>query len=193
MSFIVLMAIVATGLVPATASAEKRNVTLAFTELAPQPVDGVKINGVTFSFVNGDATYNAFGPGSTVFIQDPSLEGSASGTLTLTFARPTSQLAFGVAVSSFETLARGATVALYNPGGRLRSVVDVATSPLVSFTEGRFSYSGGAIGSAVVTFNNTAAGIVGRFALDNLTFEQKGVPPRQGAGPSASRSTAWPA
>jgi hypothetical protein len=191
MSVIVVIAVVATGLVPAVASAEKQTVTLDFSELAPQPVDGVTINGVTFGFINGDATYNALGPHSAVFLQAPSLEGSASGTLTLTFARPTSQLAFGVAVSSHETLARGATVALYNPGGRLRSVIDVATGPLISFTEGRFSYAGGAIGSALITFNAAAAGIIGRFALDNLTFEQKGVPPRHG-GPSASRSTAWP-
>jgi hypothetical protein len=151
----------------------KQTVTLDFTELPSQPVNGVTINGLTFGFTGGDATYNAFGPGATVFVQDPSIEGSTSGTLTLAFARPTNVLEFGLALSAFGTLSPGATVTLYNPGGKVRQVVPLRTESLVSFTEARFAYSGGAIGSATVTFNATAAA---RFALDNLTFQQKGVP-----------------
>jgi hypothetical protein len=122
-------------------------------------------------------------------VQDPSLEGSTSGTLTLSFARPTNRLEFGLALSTFGTLNPGATVALYNPGGHLRRVVPVNTQSLVSFTEARFVYSGGAVGSAVITFSATAAG---RFALDNLTFEQKGIPRKLVFATSSARAASWP-
>jgi hypothetical protein len=185
---LVSTAVLGLALLPASASAAKRTVTLTFDELSFQPVDGVTINGLTFGFSGGDATYGAFGPGSIVNVQDPSLEGSAFGTLRLTFARPTNVLEFGLALNTFGSLTPGATVALYNPGGHLRRVIGVNTSELVSFTEGRFAYSGGAIGSAVITFNSSAAS---RFALDNLTFEQKGVPRRQASATSSASATAW--
>jgi len=184
----VAIALIAACLLPASAPAAKQTVTLDFTELPSQPVNGVTINGLTFGFTNGDATYNAFGPGSTVFVQDPSLEGSTAGTLTLSFARPTNRLEFGLALSTFGPLTPGATVALYNPSGHLRTVVPVNTESLGSFTEGRFAYSGGAVGSAVITFNSTFAG---RFALDNLTYEQKGVPRKQVFATSSGRAASW--
>jgi hypothetical protein len=185
----VVVAVIAACLLPASAPAAKQTVTLDFTELPSQPVNGVTTNGLTFGFTNGDAMYNAFGPGSIVFVQDPSLEGSTSGTLTLSFARPTNRVEFGLALSTFGTLSPGATVALYNPGGHLREVVPVTTESLVFFTEARFAYSGGAIGSAVITFDNTSAG---RFALDNLTFEQKGVPRKQVFATGWGRVASWP-
>jgi hypothetical protein len=186
---VTLAAVSAACLLPASAPAAKQTVTLSFTELPSQPVNGVTISDLTFGFTGGDATYNAFGPGSTVFVQDPSLEGSTSGTLTLSFARPTNRLSFGLALSTFGPLTPGATVALYNPGGHLRAVIPVNTQSLVSFTEGRFAYSGGAIGSAVITFNSTFAA---RFVVDNLTFEQKGVPHKQVVATSSARAASWP-
>lgn len=183
----ILLAVISAWLVPASAQAAKQTVTLAFNELPAQPVNGVSLNGLTFGFTNGDATYNAVGPGSTVFVQEPLLEGSAFGTLTLRFARPTNRLEFGLALSTFFTLTPGATVALYNPGGHLRGLVPITTQSLGSFTEARFVYSGGAIGSAVITFNSAA----GRFALDNLTFEQKGVPRKQAFASGAARTALW--
>jgi len=182
------VAVLGLTLLPASAPAAKQTVTLTFDELSFEPVNGVTINGLTFGFTGGDATYGAFGPGSIVNVQDPSLEGSSAGTLTLSFARPTNVLEFGLALSTSGSLRPGATVALYNPGGHLRSTIPLNTDPIVLFTEGRFAYAGGAIGSAVITFDPTA----GRFALDNLTFEQKGVPRRQTFATTSARATAWP-
>jgi len=182
------VAVLALALLPASAPAAKRTVTLTFDELSFVPVNGVTIDGLTFGFTGGDATYGAFGPGTIVNVQDPSLEGSSAGTLTLSFARPTNVLEFGLALSTFGSLTPGATVALYNPGGHLRTTIPLNTDSIVSYTEGRFAYAGGAIGSAVITFDPTA----GRFALDNLTFEQKGVPRRQTFATSSARATAWP-
>ena len=72
----------------APALAAKPVTTLSFDEVPFQPVDGLDVSGVTFGFQIGgvpstDAHYNAFGPGTTTFVQDPSLEGNAAGVLTL--------------------------------------------------------------------------------------------------------------
>jgi hypothetical protein len=176
---------------PGSALAVKQTVALRFDELSPRPANGVRINGVTFRYDVGgvpstDATYNAFGPGSTRYVQDPSLEGSTSGRLTLTFDRPTGSLAFGLALSAFGTVAPAATVQLFNPGGHSRGVTALTTTSASSFafTDGRFTYSGGAIGRAIITFNSTAAI---RFALDNLSFEQRGVPRGRAFATSGAR------
>jgi hypothetical protein len=151
--------------------------TLTMDELPLQPVDGLSFNGVTFGFQIGgapstDAHYHAFGPGTTTFVQDPSLEGNPNGTLTLSFDQPTTVLEFGIARSCFCTLTPGISVELFKPGAanRSRGVMTMTTSPVVSFSEAHFSYSGPAVKTAVITF--PSAGIALRFALDNLTFHQ---------------------
>jgi hypothetical protein len=176
-TLIVLGVVGALLLLPAgAANAAPPTTTLTFDELSFQPVNGLHFGGVAFAFEVGgapstDATYGAFGPGSTIFVQDPSLEGNSAGRLTLRFDHPTTVLQFGLALSTFGSLNPGARVELFNPGGHSRGTIPLNTQSLVSFTEGRFDYKGGAIGSAVITFDPTA----GRFALDNLTF--RALPP----------------
>jgi hypothetical protein len=161
----------------APAVAAKPVTTLTFDEVPFQPVNGLSVSGVTFGFQIGgipssDANYNAFGPGATTFVQDPSLEGNAAGVLTLTFDQPTTVLEFGLARSCICTLTPGVSVELFKPGaaGRSRQVISLTTSPLVSFSEAMFSYSGPAIQTAVISF--PSAGLALRFAFDNLTFHQ---------------------
>jgi len=146
-------------------------VTLDFTELPFQPVDGLNYMGVTFGFwvggsPSGDAYYNSGGPGSVVFVQDPSLEGNAAGILTLDFATPTSMLEFGVVLSNSDAVTQGFAVRLYDTS--LIGVYSVSTSPLVSYSEGQFTYSGPRrVTHAAIGFNDQVAS---RFALDNLTY-----------------------
>jgi len=90
-------------------------VTLRFDELPFQPVDGLSFSGVTFGFTvagvpSTDAHYNSFGPGIITYVQDPSLEGDATGTLSLDFDVPTPVLQFGVAISATGAFARGFSV-----------------------------------------------------------------------------------
>lgn len=177
-------------LTASVSSAAPPTTTLTFDELSFRPVDGLQFGGVTFGFqVAGspstDASYGAFGPGSITYVQDPSLEGNAAGTLTLRFDQPTTVLEFGLALSTFDALTPGARVELFNPGGHSRGTIPLNTQSLISFTEGRFSYRGGAIGTAVITFEATA----GRFALDNLTF--RASPPRSGTNRVALRASRW--
>jgi len=146
-------------------------ITLTFGELPFQPIDNLSYNGVTFDFkISGvdslDANYNSGGPGALTYIQDPSLEGSSSGVLRMDFAVPTPVLSFGVAESVTETLTPGFVVNLFDGSLAPIGTYPVTTLPLVTFTEGSFSYAGVPVGRAVVAFTPSA----GRFALDNLHF-----------------------
>jgi hypothetical protein len=161
---------IAVGLISAGNS--EAALTLDFSELSPRPVEGLSYMGVTFSFTVGgtpstDATYNSNGPGITTFVQDPSLEGDAIGILTLGFnPQPTDRLQFGVALDTSDPLKPGFTVEFFNRDLISLGTTPVDTSPLSSFSEGQFVYSGAPIGQAVIDFEDSA----GRFALDNLTF-----------------------
>lgn len=152
--------------------------TLTFDELPSQPVDGVSIGGVTFGFRIGgnpsdDAFYNGLGPGVTTYVQDPSLEGSADGTLTLQFDHPTTILRFGIARNCFCTLTPGVSVQLFSPGGHhSQGLISRPTASLGTFSEALFSYVGAAIQTAVITF--PSANDAFRFALDNLTYASIG-------------------
>jgi hypothetical protein len=147
--------------------------TITFDDLPPQPVDGIHQEGVTFDFKVGgvdstDAFYNAFGPGATVYVQDPSIIGNAAGVLTLDFDIPTPIVEFGVALSTFATVMPGATVELFDEDLDSLGVTPVDTMSLVSFTEGLFTHDGARVRRAVIDLNEAFAG---QFAFDNLIFD----------------------
>ncbi len=156
-----------------TGGVAQATTTLTFDELPFQSVDDLNVEGVTFDFkIDGidspDASYNFLGPGSINFVDDPSLEGNAAGTLTLDFDLFVSELQFGVALSTLDVeLIPGFTVELFDLGFNSLGVTPVDTNPLVSFSEGLFTYTGAPVKRAVVNFNETFAD---RFAFDNLTF-----------------------
>ena len=162
---------IAVGLI--TAGSSEAAITLNFSELPFQPVDGLHYMGVTFNFTVGgipstEAAYNSDGPGITTFVQDPSLEGDATGILTLGFEpQPTDQLEFGVALNTFASLTPGFTVELFDTNLVSLGTTQVNTSPLSSFvSEGQFAYNRAPISQAIIDFEDSAE----RFALDNLTF-----------------------
>jgi hypothetical protein len=164
-----------------SAGVSDASVTLDFTELPFQPVDGLSYMGVTFGFkvdVNPstDAIYNFYGPGTVVFVQDPSLEGNAAGVLKLDFAKPVDQLEFGVALDTLNASKLGFAVRLYDISYQVIGHYFESTSPLVTYSEGQFTYSGTPVSLAAIGFNDRVAS---RFALDNLTFNP--VVPAPGA------------
>jgi hypothetical protein len=156
--------------------AKKPLTTLTFDELDYQLVDGLNVNGVTFGFQSGDAWYHGPTPlGTLTYIQPPELEGSAMGTLTLTFDQPTTVVKFGVALGGYipipDPLPAGATVDLYRPGkGRIRQNITLQTSHNPDYSEGLFSYSGPAVKTVVITFDWQSGAT--RFMLDNLEFHK---------------------
>ena len=172
----VSMAVISAAFIALGTGGAAQAVTLTFNELPSQPVDNLSFQGVTFDFKVGgvdstDAARTrrpAGGPGSITFVQDPSLEGTASGVLTLDFATAISTLQFGVALGTVASLTPGFTVELFDPALMSLGITPVNTSSLVSATEGLFTYSGAPVTRAVIDFNETAAN---RFALDNLIYE----------------------
>jgi hypothetical protein len=165
---------IAAGMILATAPSAHA-VTLTFDELPNQPVDGLSFMGVTFGFTVGgvpstDAYYNAYGPGTTMYLDDPSLEGDVTGILTLDFIPlPIDQLQFGVALETTAALTPGFTVELFDPSLVSLGVTPVNTSPLVFWSEALFTYSGTPVARSVINFNEL--GEQNRFAVDNLTFQ----------------------
>jgi hypothetical protein len=152
--------------------------TLTFDELPTQPVDGLSYMGITFGFEVGgipstDATYNGIGPGTLTYLQDPTLEGTAAGILTLDFATSTNQLQFGVALNSYDVVTPGYTVTLYDPSDVLIGAYSKNTYPLVLWSEDQFTYSGTAVSRATIGFNNRVAN---RFSVDNLTVNSVPAP-----------------
>ena len=148
--------------------------TLTFDELPYQPVNGLTYDGVTFGYTVGgvastDAHYDASGPGTAQYVQDPSLEGGTAGVLTLDFARPVFTVNFGLAMDTFLDAANAATVSLYSPTSTLIGTVPISISAGdYFFSSGEFTYSSSSlIGRVSVSFNTTVAD---RFALDNLAF-----------------------
>lgn len=148
---------------------------ITFDERPTQPVDGLRVDGVRFGFRVGgerstDAVFNAFGPGDTKFISDPSLEGAAAGVLTLHFPDETEVLRFGLALSCFECVIKNAaTVRLFDDDGDRIRTVRLSTRPFVSFSEVRFGFAqDDDVARAVIHFNSRRAD---RFVLDNLIFE----------------------
>jgi hypothetical protein len=152
---------------------------ITFDELAPQPVNGLSFNGVTFFFNSGgvpstDATFGGFGPGSLLFVQDPSLEGDAFGTLWILFDSPTGTpyLIFGLARSIFlERLVPGALVDLFDTNFHFIKRKILGTYPYVSFAENAFNSpptTTRPIRLARIVFPH--ADLASRFALDNLVF-----------------------
>lgn len=164
-----------------SASAARPLTTLTFDELEQQPVDGLTFGGVTFGFEIGgasseDAFYNRLGPGTLTFVDDPSLEGNSSGTLTLTFEEPTTTLSFGVARLCVCTMTPGVSVELFRSGpdgATTTSTTTLTTESLVEFgfSEALFSYKGPKITKAVITFPEPET--APRFVVDNLTFWSK--------------------
>jgi len=167
----ILVGLMSTGVVNAA-------VTLTFDELPTQPVNGLNYNGVTFGFTVGgspsaDAVYNDIGPGLITYLQDSSLEGNAAGTLTLNFDMPTDQLAFGVALNTFNSAKPGYVVQLFNKSLVSLGIFSEDTNPLMIWSEGLFTYSGTPVSRAVIGFNHQVAN---RFAFDNLAFNPVPAP-----------------
>ena len=83
-----------------TGSGPTESTTITFDEVPiGTPVNGMVIGDVTFGFSSSDATVSG-GPGTQIFVQDPSIEGDISGTLTLDFANPSSRsISYGFALN----------------------------------------------------------------------------------------------
>lgn len=163
-------------LLPSIASGQ--TVTLTMDELGTQPADGLMHpTGVNFTFTIDDspsdaATYGGNGPGITMFVDDPSIEGPTSGVLTIDFPAPSSVVEFGIALLGGGSIVDAVNVELLSPLGDPVFSDGLDFETLTLFAEAQFSYSGVPVMTAVVDFTPVSAMLppLPRFAFDNLTF-----------------------
>lgn len=142
---------------------------LTSDEVPTQPLDGLSLNGVTFSYSGPDAQYNSpSGPGMETFVQCPCIEGSTAGLLTITFDKPSQVVGFGTAVLAASPVADAFWVEVIGPNGKSRGTFSVDTEPAPVFSAARFSYDGNSVKQLRITFNPTTS----RFAMDNVTYHQ---------------------
>ena len=149
---------------------ELQPLTVTFDELpSGTVVNGMVIEDVTFGF-SSDATIDG-GPGDTVYVQQPNIEGDIEGTLTLDFAVPVFGVSYGFVLSTYGSQPNATTMTFF----------DSSMSPIGSFSadaedmgylyiEGMNSgTSTTPIARAVITFFLPEPQSM-RFALDNLTY-----------------------
>lgn len=151
--------------------------TITMDELDEQSVNGVFLKGARFSYaidgsVSMDATINASGVGVLTYVQDPSLEGSTAGVLSIDFSQAVNSLSFGLALSSEFDLQDAASIRLWAANGVPMADQWVSTRPLILFSEARFEYLGQAVSRIEVSFVDHS----NRFVIDNLSFTASNVP-----------------
>lgn len=151
--------------------------TITMDELDEQSVNGLSLKGAHFSFaIDGsaslDARINASGVGALTYVQDPSLEGSTAGVLSIDFAQAVNTISFGVALSSEFELQDAALIRLVAADATPIADQWVSTLPLILFSEARYEYTGQAVSRIEVSFADHS----NRFVIDNLSFATSSVP-----------------
>jgi hypothetical protein len=152
------------------------DITITMGDLPNQPVNGlIHPTGVQFGFTvggvaNSDARYASGGPGSTTFVQDPSIEGTTAGVLSVIFPSPTPMIRFGVARLTGGTIANGAAVQLFSAANFSLGITNLPMTEMPTFAEAQFAYSGPAVKRMTVDFTVSPVSASPRFAFDNLVF-----------------------
>lgn len=148
--------------------------TLTMDDLTTRPLNGlIHPAGVTFGFTIGDvasndAIYRRSGPGQLSFVNDPSIEGSVAGVVSMTFQTPTPVLQFGLARNQITLpLVNGAVVSLFDSGNSSLGVFSLTLTRITSYVETKFTYAGAPVKRALISFPSPPST---RFALDNLVF-----------------------
>ncbi len=146
---------------------------ITFDELANQPIDGLTVNGVTFSFTisatpSTDAQFNANLPAATTYLDSNVALGPVTGVLSFVFSAPVSLFQFGLALNTFDAQQPAAFIELFDATLQSLGTQTLDTNALISFSEGQFFYAGTPVLRVDISFTGfTAADL---FALDNLEF-----------------------
>ncbi len=170
------------GLLGLTSASTRGEVVVTFDELATRPLDGVRLEGVTFGFTiggagSGDATFNTFiGPGGVApFLNPPNAEGDALGVVSFAFDRPAEGIQFGLSRPFGEPGTSGATVELFRGATSLGSSdVILDMPPGFPFPEALFTSSATGVTGGRISFPSPT--LSPRFVLDNFRFETTAVP-----------------
>jgi hypothetical protein len=161
-------------LAAALASCSSAGVILTMDEVPNQPINNLAVTkgGVTFTFTDtSGADYNAFGPGTITYVDDPSIVGLTSGeVIGVTMSQTFTALQFGFLLNAGSVGSQIATVSLFD-GATLVQTTTLDASLADPFPEALFTYSGGPVDNITIT-PDSATGSA--FAFDNLSVG--GVP-----------------
>jgi hypothetical protein len=152
-----------------------------FGELAMQNANGVSIDGAAFGYSGPEGTEAIYGYSlgiPTENLSDPVLYGATAGTLTVSFAGPTTIVSFDIVLGTAASVEDGYNVDLSDGGTDVFSQ-SYDVDPEVILAEDVFSYSGAPIDLLTLTFPNTVdsdSNQVASFAIDNLTFDPPATP-----------------
>lgn len=159
---------------------------ITFDELPETPLDGVTVSGVTFGFqgANGAFPVALFGTRrldhqETSLLSAPWAAGSASGTLTITFAQAVAAFSFDAAVTGIGPSAVGYSVSLFANGSSF-ATFDTPTTMggnggPGAVSEARFSYSDPSRPVTSLVINPNAAAF--NFIFDDLSYSVVPEPP----------------
>ena len=145
--------------------------------LSVSTVGGAALPGtLAFSFSSADAAVLG-GPGTITYVDDPSIEGDANGTLTIDFGVDVTRVAFGFAQNCAAPSTPSVTVTAMDSGG---GVVDSTTVTGQDFgfffLENQVDFSPASPARTVEVTFDTSGGDCFRFALDNLGYDALVVP-----------------
>ncbi len=173
--------------------------TITMDELPSQSLNGVSLNGVTFSTTDTDAIFGGLTFGNGAFVESSASYGRNAYDLTLDFSVATSFLNFGFALSETGSPGNdGVTVELFDSVSNSLGIFTALTSgltPTYSYEEGLFSANVGGIAKAVISFgylNGTSKS----WGLDNIEYGVSVVPlpsalPLYGAGIAVMGFIGW--
>lgn len=121
-----------------------------------------KENGI----LSPDAYINAGGPGNLTYLDESVIEGTAAGVLDLQFSVPITHLSFGLALSTVEPIAKGASITALNAYGDVLSKSSIDFLPLISYSEAWFKQDFDGATEISIEFTEPAL----RFAMDTLSY-----------------------
>jgi len=149
---------------------EREPCTITFDGMEGTQVDGMVIADVTFAFSSYDASITG-GPGDTLYVREPYIEGDAFGTLTLDFAVPVFGVSYGFVLSALVTQPDASTMVFYdNLMSKIGTFSADARDMGFIWTEGfNVGTSTKPIARVEITFSHPDPDFA-RFALDNITY-----------------------
>ncbi len=150
------------------------------------PVNGLVVNSIggtplaaplSFSFTSPDATVTLTGPGLTMFIDVPDIEGDAAGTLTIDFGLDVTRVAFGFAQNCPTPETAAVTVTAFDSSAAMIGSTTVAGADFgFFFLENGVDFTPASPARSVEITFDTSGGNCLRFALDNLAYDELAVP-----------------
>ncbi len=147
--------------------------TITFDGLEGTQVDGLISGDVTFGFSSYDAAIASIGvgPGDTLYVQFPYIEGDATGTLTLEFAIPVFGVSYGFVLSALVTQPDASTMVFYDSLMRPIGTFSADAGNMgFDWTEGlNTGTSTRPIARVDITFSHPDPNFP-RFAMDNITY-----------------------